>query len=160
MPLRPLARYLYDLRWVTLPWRSIYGHHDVDVTGSTSTASAPFVQLWAVLPQQCNTLAHLLQQGAVLNTSFQPFEAGTKNLEPMSSAGKQQRRVEQRDGGVRERTRWDAFGALPEVMRKTCGTKRCRSIRALKSLETLKAKANLHASRPPIGNGTVTSNRR
>eukprot|EP00913_Durusdinium_trenchii_P027440 g25736.t1 len=27
-----------------------------------------------VLLKQCNTLAHLLQQGAVLNTSFQPFE--------------------------------------------------------------------------------------
>ena len=60
----PVTRYLYDIRWVR-GWNSIYGHNE----------RKNFVQLWATLPQHTSTMAHLLQQGAVLSTSFQPFEA-------------------------------------------------------------------------------------
>eukprot|EP00434_Breviolum_minutum_P031755 symbB.v1.2.028084.t1/scaffold2830.1/size69359/6 len=59
----PYAAYLYDIRWVR-GWNSIYGHSE----------RKNFVQLWATLPQHTSTMAHLLQQGAVLSTSFQPFE--------------------------------------------------------------------------------------
>lgn len=62
----PITRYLYDIRWVR-GWNSIYGHSE----------RKNFVQLWATLPQHTSTMAHLLQQGAVLSTSFQPFEATT-----------------------------------------------------------------------------------
>ena len=33
-----------------------------------------FIQIWASQPQYVGLMAHLLQQGAVLSTSFQPFE--------------------------------------------------------------------------------------
>ena len=56
-------RYIYDIRWVE-GWNSIYGH------GTEKS----FVQLWAALPQHTSTMAHLLQQGAVMSTSFQPYE--------------------------------------------------------------------------------------
>ncbi|CAJ1361823.1 unnamed protein product [Effrenium voratum] len=60
---RPGAVYVYDIRRV-VGWTSIYGH------GGTGD----FLQIWATLPQHASVMAHLLQQGAVMSTSFQPFE--------------------------------------------------------------------------------------
>ena len=46
-------------------WQSVYGY-----TGGEEL----FLQIWATQPQHVGLMAHLLQQGAVLSTSFQPFE--------------------------------------------------------------------------------------
>eukprot|EP00435_Cladocopium_sp_Y103_P022617 s341_g5.t1 len=60
----PAAAYVYDLRWID-GWGSIYG---------ASNGPTRFIQLWATVPQHPATMAHLLQQGAVMSSSFQPFE--------------------------------------------------------------------------------------
>lgn len=65
-PICSHARYVYDLRWVE-GWGSIYG--------ATAVSATRFVQLWATVPQHPATMAHLLQQGAVMSSGFQPFEA-------------------------------------------------------------------------------------
>ncbi|CAE7940220.1 REV3, partial [Symbiodinium necroappetens] len=63
--------YLYDLRWVT-GWQSVYGYSSGH--GRGEDADEFFIQIWASQPQYVGLMAHLLQQGAVLSTSFQPFE--------------------------------------------------------------------------------------
>ena len=67
----PRPRYLYDLRWVT-GWQSVYGYSSGH--GRGEDADEFFIQIWASQPQYVGLMAHLLQQGAVLSTSFQPFE--------------------------------------------------------------------------------------
>ena len=67
------ARYVYDLRWVE-GWGSIYGAK-ADAGNDSDGNATRFVQLWATVPQHPATMAHLLQQGAVVSSSFQPFEA-------------------------------------------------------------------------------------
>ena len=64
------ARYVYDLRWVE-GWGSIYGAK-ADAGNDSDGNATRFVQLWATVPQHPATMAH---QGAVVSSSFQPFEA-------------------------------------------------------------------------------------
>eukprot|EP00439_Symbiodinium_sp_Y106_P005577 s202_g1.t1 len=63
--------YVYDLRWVT-GWQSVYGYSNGHSRGEDGEEL--FIQIWASQPQYVGLMAHLLQQGAVLSTSFQPFE--------------------------------------------------------------------------------------
>ena len=62
---------MYDLRWVT-GWQSVYGYSNGHSRGEDGEEL--FIQIWASQPQYVGLMAHLLQQGAVLSTSFQPFE--------------------------------------------------------------------------------------
>ena len=61
-------RYLHDLRWVT-GWQSVYGYGN-----RAENTEEHFIQIWVAQPQYTGLMAHLLQQGAVLSMSFQPFE--------------------------------------------------------------------------------------
>ncbi|CAE7435480.1 REV3 [Symbiodinium natans] len=60
--------YLHDLRWVT-GWQSVYGYGN-----RAENTEEHFIQIWVAQPQYTGLMAHLLQQGAVLSMSFQPFE--------------------------------------------------------------------------------------
>ena len=53
-------------------WQSVYGYSSGH--GRGEDADEFFIQIWASQPQYVGLMAHLLQQGAVLSTSFQPFE--------------------------------------------------------------------------------------